>query len=65
MGVVALERRAQPKAIKIARQKHICGKCGAVIKPGDSFAMCIDRGTFTSFPTCLKCYTEYKPEEYQ
>jgi hypothetical protein len=65
MGVIALEYRVPPKGIKIARQEHICGKCGATIKPGDSFAMCIDRRTFTSFPTCLKCYTEYKPEEYQ
>ena len=65
MGVVALNRRAQPKAIKVARKEHVCRKCGVVIKPGAQFAMCLDYGTLRNFPMCLGCYTEYRPEEYQ
>jgi hypothetical protein len=65
MTVIALEYRERPKAIKTARQDHKCWKCGATIKRGDKFAMCLDYGTLRSYPTCLKCYTEYKPEDYR
>ena len=60
-----MERREQPKAIKIARQNHKCQKCGAIIKQGDRFVMCLDYGTLRNYPVCLGCYTEYRPEEYQ
>jgi hypothetical protein len=63
--VTALEYRDPSRAIKIARQKHKCWKCGTTIKQGDKFAMCLDYGTFQSHPTCLKCYTEYRPQDYR
>lgn len=65
MSVTALEFREPPKAIKIARRNHKCWKCGTTIKEGDKFAMCLDYGTFRSYPTCLRCYMEYKPEDYR
>jgi len=65
MSVIALEYREPPKGTKTARRDHKCWKCGTTIKEGDKFAMCLDYGTFRSYPTCLKCYMEYKPEDYQ
>ena len=65
MAVSALEHRELPRVVKTARQKHKCQKCGTTIKPGDKFAMSLDYSTLRSFPICLKCYTEYRPEDYR
>lgn len=60
-----MESRDPSKAIKIARKEHKCQKCGVIIKQGDRFAMCLDYSALMNYPVCLKCYTEYRPEEYQ
>ena len=63
--VQVMQTRDPSKAMKVARQEHRCCKCGTIIKPGARFAMCLDYSTFRSYPMCLRCYTDYRPEEYR
>lgn len=57
MCIKALSEEKLPRAIKIAQRDHQCWKCGALLKPGDKFTMHMDKdsGSFTCYPTCLKC----------
>jgi len=50
-----------PKAVKIARHDHSCGKCGGVIKKGDKMTMRMYKcgNQYRCLPTCLKCDGRY------
>jgi hypothetical protein len=51
-------KRRDSHHIKIAREDHLCMKCGKLIRKGERFAMKLDLHTrsFRFFPTCLDCY---------
>ena len=50
-----------PKAVKIARHDHNCGKCGGLIKKGDKMTMRMYKlqNQYSCLPTCLKCDGRY------